>query len=421
MSVTSSRRYHLTGPESRTGPSPASAALIDSARRRLTNNYRQQSVVMERGDGCWLWDTDGRRYLDMSAGVAVCSLGHAHPLLAVAVAQQMRTLVHASNLYFLAAQVRLAEALAQRTFPSRAFFCNSGAEANEAALKLARRFHSDVCGRPDRRELVSFHGSFHGRTCGALSVTGQEKPRQGFGELVGPVRFLPFNDPAAVRLGVTDQTCAVIVEPVQGEGGVRPATAAFLRTLRDRCDETGTVLIFDEVQVGVGRTGTFWAYEHTGVIPDVLTSAKGLAGGIPIGALLAGGRVAEGFAPGSHASTFGGNPVACVAALTVMDVIDADDLLGNCTHMGAHLGRGLDALAAKHRPLVAGTRGLGLMRGLELVVDAVPLVSRCRELGLLVSAAGSNVLRFTPPLIVTSSEIDEALAIVDLVLTGVCP
>jgi predicted acetylornithine/succinylornithine family transaminase len=392
------------------------AALIESAKQKLTNNYRQQPAVMTRGEGCWLWDVAGNRYLDMTAGVAVCSLGHCHPRLAEAIAVQAKRLIHVSNLYYVEQQVRLAEQLVERSFADRVFFCNSGAEANEAALKLARRYQAVVNGRPDRLTIVAFHGSFHGRTFATVAVTGQEKYRAGFGSLVEPVRHLPFNDEVAVKAFIDERTCAVIVEPVQGEGGVVRATPGFLRLLRERCAATGTVLVFDEVQTGIGRTGTLWAYEQTDVTPDVMTSAKGIAGGVPMGAMLATEELAKGFEPATHASTFGGNPLACAAALAVLEVFDADGVLAHVRKVGDHLQAGLERLAEKHSGRATGARGAGLLRGLVLSEDAMPLVARCREKGLLVSAAGGTVLRFAPPLVVTAEELDQALSILDTVL-----
>ena len=309
--------------------------LIAAGKRLLLNNYRQAPVVMTRGEGCALWDVSGRRFLDMTAGIAVCVLGHGDPGLADAVAAQARRLVHASNLYYLENQLRLAEALARRAFKGRAFFCNSGTEANEAALKIARRYQIVARAQPARTELVAFENSFHGRTMGALAVTGQAKYRAGFGPLVEPVRFLPFGDAAALRGAITDKTCAVIVEPVQAEGGIIIPPPGWLQELRRLCTERGTVLIFDEVQTGVGRTGTFYAFEKEGVVPDVVTLAKGLGGGVPIGAMLANEEVARGFEPGSHASTFGGNPLATAAALYVQHALDSLDLLERCRDVGA--------------------------------------------------------------------------------------
>jgi len=390
--------------------------MLKAAQRLLLNNYRQAPVVMTRGEGCALWDADGRRYLDMTAGIAVCVLGHGHAGLADALAAQARRLVHASNLYYIENQLRLADALAARAFKGRVFFCNSGTEANEAALKLARRYQAVVKNRPERVELIAFDGSFHGRTMGALSVTGQGKYRAGFGPLVEPVRFLPFGDAAAARAAISDKTCAVILEPIQAEGGIVLPPPGYLQELRRLCTDTGTVLIFDEVQTGVGRTGTFYGFENEGVVPDVVTLAKGLAGGVPIGAMLAGEEVARGFEPGTHASTFGGNPLAAAAALYVQHAIDSQGLLERSRDAGAHLGSALLRMADRRRPRTRGARGRGLLQGIVLDGDAAPVVARAREQGLLVSVAGGNVVRFVPPLVVTKPEIDEALSILDSVL-----
>jgi acetylornithine/N-succinyldiaminopimelate aminotransferase len=387
--------------------------LVRAGQRLLLNNYRQAPVVMSRGEGCVLWDVDGRRYLDMTAGIAVCVLGHAHAGLAEAISAQARQLVHASNLYYLENQVRLAEALARRAFKGKVFFCNSGAEANEAALKIARRYQIVVQQRPQRTELIAFENSFHGRTMGALSVTGQVKYRAGFGPLVEPVRFLPFGDLAAARAAITDKTCAVIVEPIQAEGGIILPPPGYLQELRRHCTDTGTVLIFDEVQTGSGRTGTFYAFENEGVVPDVVTLAKGLAGGVPIGAMLANEEIARGFEPGSHASTFGGNPLATAASLYVQQAIDAQGLLERCRDVGAHLGSALLRLAERRRPRARGARGRGLLQGLIVDGDAAPIVARAREQGLLVSLAGGNVIRLAPALIAGKAEVDQAIEILD--------
>jgi predicted acetylornithine/succinylornithine family transaminase len=386
--------------------------LVRAGQRLLLNNYRQAPVVMSRGEGCVLWDVDGRRYLDMTAGIAVCVLGHAHAGLAEAISAQARQLVHASNLYYLENQVRLAEALARRAFKGKVFFCNSGAEANEAALKIARRYQIVVQQRPQRTELIAFENSFHGRTMGALSVTGQVKYRAGFGPLVEPVRFLAFGDLAAARAAITDKTCAVIIEPIQAEGGIILPPPGYLQELRRHCTDTGTVLIFDEVQTGSGRTGTFYAFENEGVVPDVVTLAKGLAGGVPIGAMLANEEIARGFEPGSHASTFGGNPLATAASLYVQQAIDAQGLLERCRDVGAHLGSALLRLAERRRPRARGARGRGLLQGLIVDGDAAPIVARAREQGLLVSLAG-NVIRLAPALIAGKAEVDQAIEILD--------
>jgi acetylornithine/N-succinyldiaminopimelate aminotransferase len=390
--------------------------LVEAGKRLLLNNYRQAPIVMTRGEGCTLWDVSGRRFLDMTAGVAVCVLGHGDAGLADAIGTQARRLVHASNLYYLENQLLLAEALARRAFKGRAFFCNSGTEANEAALKLARRYQIVARAQPARTELVAFENSFHGRTMGALAVTGQPKYRAGFGPLVEPVKFLPFGDASILRAAITDKTCAVIIEPIQAEGGIVLPPPGYLQELRRLCSETGTVLIFDEVQTGVGRTGTFYAFENEGVVPDVVTLAKGLGGGVPIGAMLANEEVARGFEPGSHASTFGGNPLATAAALYVQHTLDTKGLLEHCRDVGSYLGSSLLRLAERRKPLTRGARGRGLLQGLVLEGEAAPVVARAAARGLLVSVAGGNVVRVAPPLIASKAQIDEAVQLLDAAL-----
>ncbi|MBN2575109.1 MAG: acetylornithine transaminase [Deltaproteobacteria bacterium] len=397
----------------------ASEPLIASGQKLLMNNYGRAPIVMARGEGCVLWDSDGQRYLDMTAGIAVCILGHGHPGLAQAIAQQAGRLHHTSNLYYIEAQIRLAEALAKRAFSGKMFFCNSGAEANEAALKLARRYQAVVRGKPNRVEFIAFEDSFHGRTMGALSVTGQGKYRQGFGPLVPDVRFIPFGDAEAARKAIGDRTCAVIAEPIQAEGGIILPPPGYLQELRRLCHEREALLILDEIQTGVGRTGTFYAFEKEAMVPDIVTLAKGLAGGVPIGAMLAGPEVERAFEPGSHASTFGGNPLASAAALYVQQAIDEQDLLGHCQDVGAHLGSALARLAERRRPKTRLARGRGLLQGLVFDGDATPVVGKARDRGLLLSVAGGQVVRFAPPLVVGRDEIDEAVAILDSVLAEV--
>jgi predicted acetylornithine/succinylornithine family transaminase len=390
--------------------------LLATGRKLLINNYGRAPIVMSRGEGCVLWDADGRRYLDMTAGIAVCILGHGHQGLAQAIAQQAARLHHTSNLYFIEAQIRLAEALAKRAFAGKMFFCNSGTEANEAALKLARRYQAVVRGKPQRVEFISFENSFHGRTMGALSVTGQAKYRQGFGPMVGDVRFIPFGDADAARAAISERTCAVIAEPIQAEGGINLPPPGYLQELRRLCSERGALLIFDEIQTGVGRTGTFYAFEREAMVPDIVTLAKGLAGGVPMGAMLASDEVERAFEPGTHASTFGGNPLACAAALYIQHAIDEQNLLAQCKESGALLGSALSRLAERRRPKTRGTRGRGLLQGLVLDGEAAPVVQKARDRGLLLSVAGGQVVRFAPPLVVGKDEIDEAMAILDEVL-----
>jgi acetylornithine/N-succinyldiaminopimelate aminotransferase len=391
--------------------------LVALGNRLLLSNYGRAPVVMSRGSGCQLWDVEGRRYLDMTAGVAVCVLGHGDTGLAQVLHTQASTLHHTSNLYFIEMQIKLAEALARRGFAGRLFFCNSGTEANEAALKLARRYQIVTRGQPDRTELIAFDGGFHGRTLGALSVTGQPRHRQGFGPLLPGVRFLPFGDVEAARAAITDKTCAVITEPIQAEGGINLPPPGYLQELRRLCTERGAVLIFDEVQTGVGRTGTFFAFEKEGAAPDILTLAKGMAAGVPMGAMMANDEVGRGFEPGTHASTFGGNPLASAAALYVQNALDERRLMANCQTVGAHLASALLRLCERRRPRTKGVRGRGLLQGLVLEGEAAPVMAKARERGLLVSMASSHVIRFAPPLIVAKEQIDEAIELLDATLS----
>ncbi|HTM21659.1 MAG TPA: aspartate aminotransferase family protein [Kofleriaceae bacterium] len=390
--------------------------LIALADKVLIKNYRQQPVVLARGQGVELWDVDGRRYLDMTSGIAVCCLGHAHPALTRAIAEQAGRLIHTSNLWFAEETIRAAAAITERCFADRVFFCNSGAEANEAALKLARRWQHLVAGAPERNTIVSTHGSFHGRTMATVAVTGQEKYRADFGPLVEPVRMVPFVDlDAAAALLEQRTACAFLVEPIQAEGGIVVPPPGYFAGLRALCDATGTLLIFDEVQTGVGRTGRWFGHQHDGVTPDVMTLAKGLAGGVPIGAVAASDKAAAGLAVRDggvvpHASTFGGGPLACAAARTVLETIDADGILANVERVGEHLHGALTALVDRFPGRCVDARGRGLLRGLALDRAAAPIVGKCRDQGVLLSVAGANVIRFAPALITTTAHIDEAVA-----------
>jgi acetylornithine/N-succinyldiaminopimelate aminotransferase len=389
--------------------------LIDLARQVLTENYRQQPIVLVRGSGCHVFDASGLRYLDLTAGIAACPLGHAHVGLGAAIAEQALKLIHVSNLFFNEPQIKLADELADRAVdmgPVRVFFCNSGAEANEAALKLAKRWQTTIKGRPERVQVLSFEGSFHGRSVATVALTGQEKYRSGFGPLIEWARIVPFpeseGDLRALD-AITEHTCAVILEPIQAEGGIRSWPKGYLAAVRKKCSETGTVLIFDEVQTGVGRTGTFFGYEQEGCVPDVMSLAKGLAGGVPIGAMIANPEVAKGFAPGTHASTFGGNPLACRASLEVLYTIESEKLLERVTLAGEFLGTMLQALVDKYPKRALEVRGRGLLRGLLVDGDAAPIVARAREHKVLLSVAGGNVVRFAPPFIVTDEQLAEGV------------
>jgi acetylornithine aminotransferase len=377
----------------------------------MMRNYGTPPIALDHGAGARVWDTDGNAYLDFVAGIAVSSLGHAHPAVVAAVTDQVARLAHTSNLAMHEPGIRLAERLVDLlALPARVFFANSGAEANECALKLAR-----LHGRASRRtEIVSCTNSFHGRTLGALSVTGNPAKREPFQPLPGPVTFVPFGDASALRAAVGPQTAAVIVEPTLGEGGVVPAPAGFLAAVRRICDDADALMIVDEVQSGIGRTGHWFASQAEGVRPDVVTLAKGLGGGLPIGACLGVGAVGELFAPGDHGSTFGGNPVACAAALAVLNTIAEDHLLDNVKRVGEHLAHRLEAMDS---PLVAGVRGSGLWRAIALTGEHAGAVeTAARDHGLLVNAVKPDAIRLAPPLILTEAEVDEAIPALETAL-----
>lgn len=398
--------------------------LIALAERSMLRNYRQQPVVFVDGEGAELIDASGARFLDMTAGIAVCALGHAHPALSRVIAEQAARVMHVSNLYYNEPCIRAAAAIVDRSFGDRVYFCNSGGEANEAALKLARRYQHAVVGATHRNTIVSTHGSFHGRTFATMSVTGQEKYRTNFGPLVDPVVQVPFgNLDAAREILDKQQSCAFIVEPIQAEGGIVVPPDGYLAGLRKLCDDTGTLLIFDEVQTGIGRTGKLFGYQWDGVTPDVMTLAKALGGGVPIGAMVCSEEAARGltYIEGDavpHASTFGGNALACAAALCVLETIDKDGLIDNARTVGEHLGKRLDEVAARQKDQCEGSRGRGLLRGLALTSPAAPVVARCREAGVLFSIAGGSVIRFAPPLLVTTSQIDKAVDVLEGALTS---
>ncbi len=390
--------------------------LVSLGRDYLYPNYRQPPLVLARGKGAVLWDVSGKRYLDFYAGIAVSALGHGHPRLTRAIAEQAERLIHVSNYFFNEPNVKLAERLCRITGMARAFFCNSGAEAIEAALKLSRR-HFFNRGQTERLRVIAFENSFHGRTLGALAATGQPKYRDGFGPLPA-VTHVPYGDVAAVERALGPDVAAVLVEPVQGEGGVLPAPAGFLHKMRSLTQSHGALLVFDEVQTGVGRTGTFLACQAEGIEPDVVALAKGLGGGVPIGAMLCRAELAEALPPGSHGSTFGGNPLASAAALAVLDAIEHDGLLSDVKELGAELQTALEKLSRKHERSVAGHRGKGLLQALLLRdgIDARQVLSTLQDQGVLLTIAGGQALRFSPPLVVTRAELSEGLEKVDQVL-----
>lgn len=387
--------------------------IIDLNAQYLCTTYARYPVAFVRGQGCRLWDAEGKAYLDFFASLAVMNLGQCHPAVVKAVCEQISTLTHISNLHHTIPQAKLAEALCNHSFADKVFFCNSGAEANEAAIKLARKFGGDK--RDGRYEIITTLGSFHGRTMAAISATGQEKVRQGFAPVLEGFRYVPFDDLAATAEAISERTVGILVEPVQGEGGVNIPKPGYLKGLRALCDRHGLLLMLDEVQTGMGRTGKLFAYQHEDVTPDIMTLAKALGGGIPIGAMLARGSVAESFNLGSHGSTFGGNAVACASGNAVMNTLLNDGVLEHGRAMGEYFLSKLQALKSKFS-FIKGVRGQGLILGAELDREGAAIVDACLREGLLINCTVGKVLRFIPPLIVTKAEIDEGFAIIEKVL-----
>ena len=382
---------------------------IAKADKYIMKTYGRYPLVPVRGEGCRLWDADGKEYLDFLAGVAVNNLGHCHPRVVAALQKQAAELIHCSNYYHIPSQIELAELLCSHSFADRAFFCNSGAEANEAAIKLARKYSREKFGA-DRFEIITALASFHGRTMATVSATGQEKVQKFFDPLLHGFRHVPFNDIDALRGAVSPATCAVMLEPIQGEGGVVVPSADYFRRVREICDSHGLLLIFDEVQVGMGRTGTLFAHEHFGVTPDIMTLAKALAGGAPIGAMLAREEIAASFGPGTHGSTFGGNPLVTAAAVAAVRTILEEGILNRTEEMGEYLLGELEGLKERF-PFITEVRGIGLMIGMELSVPAGDIVKEGLERGVLLNVAQDRVLRFVPPLIVTKQEVDRMIEI----------
>ncbi|MFL1460669.1 aspartate aminotransferase family protein [Roseococcus sp. DSY-14] len=380
----------------------------------LMPTYNRADLAFERGEGAWLWTDDGRRFLDFGSGIATSSLGHGHPHLTRVIAEQAAKVMHVSNLY----RVKQAEELAARhvaaSFADSVFFCNSGAEANEGMTKAVRKFHAEE-GRPERFRMICFEGAFHGRTLTMLSATGNAKYLAGFGPPVEGFDHVPFGNMNAVRAAIGPQTAGIMIEPVQGEGGVRPAELRFLRELRDVCDEFGLLLALDEVQSGMGRSGRLWAHQWAEIEPDVMSAAKGIGGGFPLGAVLAKEKVARHLKPGTHGTTYGGSPLACAAGNAVLDVILAPGFLEGVDRVARHLWRGMLSLAERHPRVAEGAQGAGLLLGLKLrpEVTNTEMQAACVAEGLLTVAAGMNVLRVAPPLIITEAEADQALEMLD--------
>ncbi len=373
----------------------------------VAHTYARYPVVLVRGKGTRVWDHEGKEYLDFVSGLAVCNLGHCHPRVLKTIQEQAEKLIHVSNFYYIEPQIQLASLLCKYSFADKVFFCNSGAEANEGALKLARKYAKEKIGK-ERYEIITMERSFHGRTLATLTATGQEKFHKGYDPLMPGFKYVPFDDIGAVRHTIDSRTCAIMVEPIQGEGGVNCPTEGYLKALREICDEKKLLLIFDEVQSGMGRTGKLFAYEHEGVEPDMLTLAKSLAGGVPIGALLIKEEFADSFKPGDHASTFGGNPLASAAGVTALTAILEEGMLENCQEMGDYFLSELREVKEKF-PFVKEVRGKGLILGMELKIEGGAIVTEMLKKKILINCTMGNVLRFLPPLIVTKGEVDRVV------------
>ncbi|ADI82990.1 acetylornithine transaminase [Geobacter sulfurreducens] len=388
---------------------------IAKADKYIMKTYGRYPLVPVRGEGCRVWDADGKEYLDFLAGVAVNNLGHCHPKVVEALRKQAAEIIHCSNYYHIPNQIELAELLCAHSFADKVFFCNSGAEANEAAIKLARKHAREKTGDAERYGIITALASFHGRTMATISATGQEKVQKFFDPLLHGFTYVPFDDAAALEAAVTPTTCAVMLEPIQGEGGVVVPSADYFRKVREICDRHGLLLIFDEVQVGIGRTGKLFAHEHFDVTPDIMTLAKALAGGAPIGAMLARDEIAASFSPGTHGSTFGGNPLVTAAGLAAVRAVLEEGLLNRAEEMGEYLVGELERLKGKY-DIITDVRGIGLMVGMELSVPAGDIVLKGLERGVLLNVAQDRVLRFVPPLVVTKQEVNDMIAVLDGIL-----
>lgn len=390
--------------------------FFEESSHYVMDTYYRMPVVLRKGRGIKVWSTNGKEYLDFVAGIAVNVLGHCHPKVVVAIQKQAQRLIHVSNLYYNEPQVKLAKLLVENSFADKVFFCNSGAEANEGAIKLARKYAKENL-KADRFEIITAFNSFHGRTLATLTATGQERFQKGFEPLVPGFRYVEFNNLKDLESAINERTCAVMLEPIQGEGGIRLPSPEYLKGVREICDSHGILLILDEVQTGMGRTGRLFAYEHYGIKPDIMTLAKGLGNGVPIGAVLATDKVASAFKPGSHASTFGGNPLCAAAAIATIETILEDGfILDQCIRMGDYLLKGLREIKEEYPSFILDVRGKGLMIGMEMSLGCSEIVKDCLERGLIINCTGGNVLRFTPPIIVQKKDIDNMLNILDDVL-----
>ena len=385
-------------------------AWIERESKVVAQTYARYPVVFVKGDGCTLFDNEGKAYTDFLSGIAVCNLGHAHPKVAEAISQQATELCHVSNLFYTQPMIELAEWLTERCFADKLFLCNSGAEANEAAIKLARKYFHDK--GEDRPRFITMSRSFHGRTMATLSATGQEKIKEGFSPLVPGFEHVCFNDAAKLSGIMDDKVCAVLVEPLQGEGGVCSPDGGYLEKVREICDKNGALLIFDEIQTGMGRTGKLFAHQHTSITPDIMTLAKALGNGLPIGAMLATDKVMASFSKGAHGSTFGGTPLVTAAALAVVKAFDEEKVVERAFEVGAYFRGTLETLASKYS-FIKEVRGMGLLLGMEIDGNGAEIVKRCLEKGQVINAVQGNTLRFVPPLTISKKEIDGLVAVLD--------
>ena len=388
--------------------------LMAQADQVFAKTYKRFPVVFARGSGCFLYDTDDRRYIDFVAGIAVCNLGHSHPRICSALANQANKLWHVSNLYYTIPQIELGNWLVGHSFADRVFFCNSGAEANEAAIKLARRYFQERK-EPNRFRIITMERSFHGRTMATLSATGQDKIKQGFDPVLEGFDFVPYDDIEMLKKQIGPSTCAVMIEPIQGEGGVRCPDSNYFKAVRKICDDAGVLLILDEIQTGMGRTGKLFAYEHFGIEPDIMTLAKALANGLPVGAMLAKDHIAEAFGPGAHATTFGGTPIVTSAALEVCKILEEEQIIDQCRNTGIYFKEKLLGLKDRYK-FISDVRGVGLLLGMKLTIDGAPIVSECIQKGFLINCIQDKILRFVPPLIIKKEDIDALIDCLDEVL-----
>jgi predicted acetylornithine/succinylornithine family transaminase len=391
------------------------AEIKEIATKYIINTYGERQIALVKGEGAYVWDADGKKYLDFVAGISTVNIGHCHPNLVKAIAEQAQKLIHVSNLYYIEPQARLAKRIIELSFADKCFFCNSGAEANEAAIKIARKYTKEKI-NPNKYEIITMYKSFHGRTMTTITATGQEKYHKGFEPMSPGFKYVPFNDLKALEEAITDITCAIMLEPIQVEGGINIPDDDYLPGVRKICENYNLLLIYDEVQTAMGRTGKMFGYETFGVEPDIMTMAKALGGGVPIGCMATKDYIAESLTPGSHASTFGGNPLVCSASLASINTIIDEKLAENAQKIGDYLKQKLTALKAKF-PIIKYVRGRGLIIGVELEIEGKEIVNKALKYGLILNCIGTNVLRFVPPLIINESHVDEAISILEKVLS----